>query len=66
LAFGLGNFAWLHCPALLGRVAFAPVAAMTQQELFTLPLAKRRKVKATEREAQAWFALLKRKLQGSK
>jgi hypothetical protein len=46
-------------------VAFAPIAAMTQLEL-TLPLAKRTKLKATKREAQAWFALLKRKLQGGK
>jgi len=39
---------------------------MTQQLELTLTLPKPRKVRATEREAQAWFALLKRKLQGGK
>jgi hypothetical protein len=44
-------------------MAFAPIAAMIQLEL-TLTLPKRQKVRASEREAQAWFELLKRKLQG--
>jgi len=47
-------------------VAFAPIAAVTTQQEFTLTLPKPRKVRATEREAQVWFALLKRKLQGGK
>jgi len=39
---------------------------MTQQLELTLTLPKPRKVRASEREAQAWFEYIKRKLQGGK
>jgi len=46
-------------------MAFAPIVAMTQLEL-ALTLPKPRKVRASEREAQAWFEYIRRKIQGGK